>query len=162
MMKALTIWQPWATLIAIGAKPYEFRGWKPPGWLIGKRLAIHAAARPMKFPEIYDLHARLSNPSRGETPCLHAAIALPLLTRILEAEKRALPSLLPLSHVVCTVIVGDPKRGDACAAEFGDAAGNDSDRDDTFNWGWPMLEVDELAPPAPACGAQGVWNWSGP
>jgi hypothetical protein len=25
-MKALTIWQPWATLIMIGAKPHEFRG----------------------------------------------------------------------------------------------------------------------------------------
>jgi hypothetical protein len=25
MMKALTIWQPWASLIMIGAKPVEFR-----------------------------------------------------------------------------------------------------------------------------------------
>ena len=25
-MLALTIWQPWASLIMIGAKPYEFRG----------------------------------------------------------------------------------------------------------------------------------------
>jgi len=24
-MKALTIWQPWASLIMIGAKPFEFR-----------------------------------------------------------------------------------------------------------------------------------------
>ena len=24
-MKGLTIWQPWASLIMIGAKPYEFR-----------------------------------------------------------------------------------------------------------------------------------------
>ena len=24
-MKALTIWQPWASLIMVGAKPYEFR-----------------------------------------------------------------------------------------------------------------------------------------
>lgn len=39
-MKALTIWQPWASLIMIGAKPYEFRSWQPPAWLIGKRRAI--------------------------------------------------------------------------------------------------------------------------
>ena len=26
-MKALTIWQPWATLIMLGAKPFEFRRW---------------------------------------------------------------------------------------------------------------------------------------
>src|SRR4051812_29168039 len=25
--KALTIWQPWATLIVLGAKPHEFRRW---------------------------------------------------------------------------------------------------------------------------------------
>ena len=41
-MKALTIWQPWATLIALGRKrietrprPYRYRGW----------LAVHAALR---------------------------------------------------------------------------------------------------------------------
>lgn len=26
-MKALTIYQPWASLVMIGAKPHEFRGW---------------------------------------------------------------------------------------------------------------------------------------
>lgn len=26
-MKALTVWQPWASLIIMGAKPYEFRKW---------------------------------------------------------------------------------------------------------------------------------------
>jgi hypothetical protein len=26
-MKALTIYQPWASLVMIGAKPYEFRRW---------------------------------------------------------------------------------------------------------------------------------------
>lgn len=24
-MRAITIWQPWASLILVGAKPYEFR-----------------------------------------------------------------------------------------------------------------------------------------
>ena len=44
-MKALTIWQPWASLIIAGAKPFEFRGWRPPASLIGQRIVIHAAAR---------------------------------------------------------------------------------------------------------------------
>jgi hypothetical protein len=38
MMKAITVWQPWASLIAIGAKPYEFRGWQPPRAIIGQRI----------------------------------------------------------------------------------------------------------------------------
>lgn len=37
-MKALTIWQPWASLIISGAKPYEFRGWRIPESLIGQRI----------------------------------------------------------------------------------------------------------------------------
>lgn len=41
-MKAISLWQPWATLIAIGAKSIETRGWPTDyrGW-----LAIHAAKK---------------------------------------------------------------------------------------------------------------------
>jgi len=39
---ALTLWQPWATLIALGHKDIENREWAPPQHLIGKRFAIHA------------------------------------------------------------------------------------------------------------------------
>jgi hypothetical protein len=42
-MKALTIRQPWATLIILGAKCYEYRSWHPPLDLPA-RIAIHAAS----------------------------------------------------------------------------------------------------------------------
>jgi activating signal cointegrator 1 len=42
-MKCLSIWDPWATLIAIGAKGYETRSWSPPDALLGQRIAIHAS-----------------------------------------------------------------------------------------------------------------------
>jgi activating signal cointegrator 1 len=44
-MKAISLWQPWASLIACGAKPYETRHWAPPAELIGHRIAIHAAKK---------------------------------------------------------------------------------------------------------------------
>jgi hypothetical protein len=48
-MKARTIWQPWASLIMIGAKPYEFRGRSYLAYidhpLPGERIGIHAGAR---------------------------------------------------------------------------------------------------------------------
>ena len=44
-MKALTLTQPWATLVAIGAKTIETRGWSTS---YRGPLAIHAAK---KFPE---------------------------------------------------------------------------------------------------------------
>ncbi|HEX8773726.1 MAG TPA: hypothetical protein VF735_08945 [Pyrinomonadaceae bacterium] len=40
-MKALSLTQPWATLIAIGAKKIETRSWRAPGGVMA--LAIHAA-----------------------------------------------------------------------------------------------------------------------
>jgi hypothetical protein len=160
MIKAITVWQPWATLIAIGAKPYEFRGWQPPRAIVGQRIAIHAGARPMKREEIHALYKNLRNPGRWPTPCLNADLALPLLEKLLEAHKLEFPSLLPLSHIVCTANVGTPMSGARCAEEFGEQAANDSDREGTFNWGWPMLDVRQLEPPAPARGAQGIWNWS--
>src|SRR5215470_2718299 len=44
-MKCLTIYQPWATLVVLGAKIYERRGWRTP---FRGRVAIHAHR---KFPE---------------------------------------------------------------------------------------------------------------
>lgn len=43
--KALSLWQPWASLIAIGAKRIETRHWSAPRSLWGQRIAIHAAKR---------------------------------------------------------------------------------------------------------------------
>lgn len=39
-MKAISLWQPWATLIAIGAKEYETRSWSTP---YRGPIVIHAA-----------------------------------------------------------------------------------------------------------------------
>lgn len=44
-MQAITLWQPWATLIALGVKNIETRSWPAPADLVGQRLAIHAAQR---------------------------------------------------------------------------------------------------------------------
>lgn len=41
-IRALTLHQPWATAIANGPKRIENRKWKPPEWLIGERIWIHA------------------------------------------------------------------------------------------------------------------------
>lgn len=43
-MKALTLWQPWASLIAVGDKTIETRSWSTK---YRGPLAIHAAARPI-------------------------------------------------------------------------------------------------------------------
>jgi hypothetical protein len=44
-MKAISLWQPWASLMADGRKEWETRHWKGPDFLIGQRLAVHAAMK---------------------------------------------------------------------------------------------------------------------
>ncbi len=44
-MKALTVIQPWAWLIATGQKLVENRSWKPPEHMIGQRIALHAGKK---------------------------------------------------------------------------------------------------------------------
>lgn len=68
------------------------------------------------------------------------------------------PQVLPLSHVVCTVRLGQPRRADLLASELGIDLANDSDRSAAFNFAWPMLAVEPLMPPVPARGAQGFWE----
>jgi hypothetical protein len=42
-MEAISLWQPWASALFTQLKMHETRGWRPPAWMIGKRLAVHAA-----------------------------------------------------------------------------------------------------------------------
>lgn len=44
-MKALTLWQPWASLIIWGPKRIENRTWAPPQFVLFKRIAIHAGKK---------------------------------------------------------------------------------------------------------------------
>lgn len=146
-MKALTIWQPWATLIAEGWKPYEFRGWPAPKSIVGQRIAIHAGARAAKRQEIADLLSRMQlRRSKIDEQ------ALPTLER-----GHLSPAMFPLSTVLCTAILGEPKL--AARLFAGEIDPNDSDRVNHSIWAWPMLQIERLQPPIPARGAQGFWNW---
>jgi hypothetical protein len=150
-MKAITIWQPWASLILARAKPYEFRGWPAPRALVGQRIAIHAGARKVRVDEIRYLLSRLLGDEQW-TVALKPDIARPLLEKWLTA-----PQMLPLSSVLCTAILGAPVRASKITAEFG---GNDSDRDEHCNFAWPLSSLEPIHPFAPARGMQGFWDWS--
>lgn len=44
-MKCLSLWQPWASGLVGGSKDNETRSWRPPAFLIGKTIGIHASKR---------------------------------------------------------------------------------------------------------------------
>lgn len=58
MAKIITLWQPWASLIALGHKKYETRSWKTK---YRGELIIHAAKRKVVLDEL----ARVSYDSVG-------------------------------------------------------------------------------------------------
>jgi len=54
-MKAISIWQPHASLLMSGLyKPYETRSWKPWASLIGQRIWIHAGKATDDLEEMMD------------------------------------------------------------------------------------------------------------
>lgn len=155
-MLALTVWQPWASLIMIGAKPYEFRGKSyleyRPHPQPGDRIVIQAGARPIKRPEVDDLLERLG--TEGDATGLIVEPAGRLLERVRAAFKcRA----LPLGAGLGTAVIGKPRNAGTI---FTGITPEDSDRGE-FNWAWPLSDIKPFAAPIPVRGQQGFFQWTG-
>lgn len=128
-LKALSLWQPWASYIAQGAKRYETRGWATS---YRGPLAIHAAKRPMREAE----RALLSAWPRpfGSPPMPFGAVI---------ATAR-LADCIQMTEALIRAI-------DKRERELGDwRAGR---------WAWVLLEVMPLQQPVPTRGAQGLFDW---
>lgn len=152
-MKALTIWQPWASLIMAGYKPYEFRGWPAPGYVVGQRIVIHAGTRAMKKTEVAGIIDQLAS---GEFAGGMKVDATPFLEDVLMDRRR-----LPLSAALGTVLLGEPKQSyELWPDQF--QGMSDSDRAEVSNWAWPVTEIQRFEPVVPIKGHQGFWNWPYP
>ncbi len=160
-MKAITIYQPWASLIMVGAKPYEFRPKSYQRYMnapaIGERIGIHASVRPVKPAEVEDLLRQIRRESyggdkHGFLTGLVIEKASELLERVRAAHKYR---LLPLGCMLGTAILGKPRNAGAIFAGLP----HDSDRGD-FNWAWPLSSIEPFDAPVPVRGLQGFWNWN--
>lgn len=157
-MKALTIWQPWASLIMVGAKPYEFRKKSFQSYVnapaIGERIVIHAGTRRVKPAEVEDLLERLGG--NGDTTGLDQGIARQVLLRCRAA---AAYQALPLGCSLGTAVIG--RSMNASRLFRGPIA--DSDRaaegEERYNWAWPLGDIKPFDAPVPMRGAQGFWTW---
>ncbi|MET4199111.1 hypothetical protein ABIA95_003110 [Bradyrhizobium sp. LA8.1] len=160
--KALTVYQPWATLIILGAKPHEFRDWmftdKPHlARLVGKRIVIHASARRPPLVELEDLLDRID----GGESALDARIAGPVVSQMLAAlrahGKHANLHMAPLSVALGSAVIGEPR---SVLDIFKGTPIADSARLDHSLYGWPLSDIKRFETPIPSAGAQGFWNWS--
>jgi hypothetical protein len=153
-MKCLTVWQPWASMIVLGIKPYEFRGWAAPKWVQGQRIGIHAGARLTRRTEVDELldGLRMEKAGMGLPTTLQVDAAIAFLEEVIVGHCMGLPT----SAVIGTSTIGRP----VLAKDLAELRA-DSDRVDHTKWAWPMLDVQRALPPRPATGAQGFWNWRG-
>lgn len=134
-MKAITLWQPWASLIAWGEKQYETRNW----------------ATNYRGP--LAIHASLRFTSEEKTICWQPVFAQALIRHGLEK-----PSDLQLGAVLCLVDLVDVVR-------VGTFHRNFSQQEQQFGnyaagrFAWKLENVRVLQDPIKTRGYQGLWEW---
>lgn len=134
-IQAITLWQPWASLIFALVMKHETRSWPYPPRLHGRRIAIHAAKvfpRPHEVPpDLQDLCVRTFGRSYRQT--------------------------LPRGVVMGTV------RLVACVpTESGPSDDTDDGIAGDWSpgrWAWLLADVQALACPQVARGRQRWWQW---
>ena len=149
-MKALTLTQPWATLVAIGAKKIETRSWRTS---YRGPLAIHAAKG---FPKWAKDTCR-DNP-------FHSALYAAGLARERWTEG------IPIGCVIATCNLLDclPMVATGClSGVFDDYPELDTPQERAFGdysegrYAWILEDVKPLPEPVPAKGALSLWEWDG-
>lgn len=170
-MKVLTLTQPWATLVAIGAKKIETRSWSTS---YRGPLAIHAAkglgagGRRGFYDQCYrhPFLAALEPAMTGEREIAGFTIPhvdpsrLPLGAIVAVCELAAIWPISVRGGQTCYCTRVDPRGGhnDYTAVlepehSFGDYAPG--------RYAWLLANVRALPEPVPARGALGLWNYEG-
>ena len=169
-MKALTIWQPWASLIACGAKRYETRSW--PTKYRGP-IAIHAAVKdPKKLPlqgkEALERAVREEiDAGRCPTWCFMptgAVIATAELVNVWHIVYHPGPNVDKARHIdigaeSMTEDKHDPHFGDYFVPTDMEIALGDWT---PGRYAWELANVKPLPCPIPVKGKQGLWNFEIP
>lgn len=131
---AITLWQPYACLIEIGAKPWETRAFACPKRLLGKRVAIHAAARKIRQTDFDDETFEAISDAFGFCNWNHK---------------------LPLGVVVCTAVIAESCRTSERLERdhFGDYSPG--------RFMWRLEDVRKIEPHIAAKGKQMIgWPWA--
>lgn len=159
-MKAITLWQPWASLLACGAKQYETRSWATK---YRGPIAIHAAVLNTDkivfgIPDCRFIEATykaLGVEELGSLPHGYI-IATAELVDCVRTYKRGYPAEYA-EQIWLDYSRGDGWRDDrqVCGNEllFGDFTPG--------RYAWEFANMTMLAEPIHAKGKQGLWNWEG-
>ena len=142
-MQTISLWQPYASLIAAKIKPFETRNWAVSPRLIGQRIAIHAALRRPTQAEV----AALFDDVADALSCCHWHQRIPYGAVVCTAK-------LIGCHRVAHWNGQKPvlgKRGEIEDDGFGDYG--------TGRYCWELGDVQVFDPAIPAKGGREWWNW---
>lgn len=147
-MKAISLWQPWATLVAVGAKKFETRHWAT---TYRGPIAIHAARKVSPegcalVDELYAEHdEQFFKLVEARDECMstkfHGGLALPVGCVVAIAK---LVCVHRTETLPCNGLVDERER------RFGNFAPG--------RYAWQLIDINPLDPPAPAKGAQGLFE----
>lgn len=147
-MKALTLWQPWATLVSLEAKKVETRSWNT---TYRGPLAIHASTNK-QYINVKSKNWILGNEFFfdviGLKPCpLGCIVATCNLVAVVRMDEA-------IASATCNVIGWDEYRWDLTPQEraFG-----------LYKVGrymWLLEDIQFLSEPIPTKGARGLWEWN--
>lgn len=149
MTFALTIHQPWATLIAIGAKCVETRDWPPPANLLGEEILIHAGKHPAG-----------GSTKAAEVSFRRECEEEPFLSALLAAGYSN-PGEMPRGAVIATARI---KRASRMTPEsiLALEQRNPTERAfgfyDVGRYAWVLDQIRRLEEPVPARGMQKLWR----
>lgn len=143
-MYAFSTWQPYASLLAVGAKRFETRGWPAPAHLFGERIAIQAAKNVQALGAI-----------------THEPFASALVEAYQDGRLVLVDDKLPLGAIVATATlrrvitmteswIEDLRRRDEREALFGAYA--------VGRYAWEHVDVVPLRRPVPFRGRQKLFE----
>ena len=144
-MKALSIWQPWAQLIARGDKTIETRNWRAPAVQSGTRIAIHAGKKKINYENFVHADRNLLD------------LVLPMNFWF----------LAPRGVILATAILSGCEQVDADRSNAHNAIYHTSGNREIEaafgdfrpgRWMWYLDAVDRLTEPIPMRGQQGLFE----
>lgn len=171
-MKAITIWQPWASLLACGAKKYETRSWKTD---YRGPIAIHAAKKdvhsilgdlpydvivPM-FASLYkemEINSGVGDWLEQRQGCI---IATAELVNIWYIVAHPGTNIDKAKHIA---IGAESLSTDKHAPDFSDYF-VPTEKEMLFGdwtpgrYAWELANIQMLSKPIPVKGKQRLWNW---
>lgn len=164
-MKAITIWQPWASLIACGEKRYETRGWATK---YRGPIAIHAAARePMRIPHSEELEKFSALTAiglwdqlpRGAVIATAELVDVLLIKNISKLHPETPERIdVEFKSMNFSIQIYDPHFHSYIAVPQSELTLGDWT---PGRYAWELANVKPITP-VPVKGKQGLWQWEAP